>query len=127
MPPSRSNVRVPHPPVLLSPEYVEAREVLQRRARRRRPWLDVAKTPFRDDTPRVGAHKTAAADFEMSRLRRCAFDLDSIVWEARVGGGADGYVWKVRFGTERPSALKVVCEVAIRFPGPIPERNRPRS
>jgi hypothetical protein len=92
----------------MSSGYVEARVALQRRVRRRRPWLDAAQIPFRDDAPMMGPPGTTAADFEMPRLRRCPFNLDSIVWEARVDGGVDGYVWKVRFGDQGPFVLKVV-------------------
>lgn len=97
----------PHSP-LMSSDYVEARVALQSRERRRRPWLDAAQIPFRDDAPMIGPPGTTAAEFDMPRLRRCAFNLDSMVWEARVDGGMDGYVWKVRFGAQGPFALKVV-------------------
>ena len=57
----------------------------------------------------VGPPRATAADFEMPRLRRSPFDLDDMVWEARVDGGMDGYVWKVRFaGAEGPRVIKVV-------------------
>lgn len=95
----------------MSSGYVEARVALQRRVRRRRPWLDAAQTPFRDDAPMMGPPGTTAADLEMPRLRRCPFSLDSMVWEARVDGGLDGYIWKVRFGAQGPLALKVVSVV----------------
>ncbi|KAL2158238.1 hypothetical protein VTH06DRAFT_4558 [Thermothelomyces fergusii] len=98
-------------------DYIESRRALQRRGRQRRPWLDAARLPFRDDAPMVGPPKTTAADFEMPRLRRCPFDLGSMVWEARLGGGADGYVWKVRFGTEGPFVLKVFWDAEpVDFP-----------
>ncbi|KAL2170666.1 hypothetical protein VTG60DRAFT_4508 [Thermothelomyces hinnuleus] len=101
----------------MSSDYVEARVALQRRVRRRRPWLEAAQTPFRDDAPMVGPPKTTAADFEMARLRRCPFDLDSMVWEARMGGGLDGYVWKVRFGNQGPFVLKVFWDAQpVDFP-----------
>ncbi|KAH6614514.1 hypothetical protein B0J18DRAFT_452162 [Chaetomium sp. MPI-SDFR-AT-0129] len=93
----------------MSSDYVEARVALQRRARRRRPWLDAAQTPFRDDAPMVGPPRTTAVDFEMPRLRPCHFNLDSMVWETRVDGGVDGYVEKVRFGAQRPFVLKVAA------------------
>lgn len=105
--PQAHSTRFPLSP-LMSSDYVEARVALQRRVRRRRPWLDAAQTPFRDDAPMVGAPGTTAADFEMPRLRCCPFNPDSIVWEARVGGGMDGYVWKVRFGAQGPFVLKAV-------------------
>lgn len=43
-----------------------------------------------------------------ARLRHCSFDLDTMTFEARLGGGLDGCVWKVRFGDQGPFALKVV-------------------
>ncbi|KAK3304882.1 uncharacterized protein B0T15DRAFT_537918 [Chaetomium strumarium] len=107
----------------MSSDYVEARVALQRRVRRRRPWLDAAQTPFRDDAPMVGPPGTTAADFEMPRLRRCPFNLDSMVWEACVGGGVDGYVWKVRFGAQGPFVWKVVTGTK----SPWPKRNWLRS
>jgi len=50
----------------------------------------------------VGPPRTTAADFEMPRLRRCPFDLDGMVWESRVDGGMDGYVWKVGLEPRSP-------------------------
>ncbi|SPQ26260.1 bce21ee6-5e8b-4ec3-aefc-9edd551823b1 [Thermothielavioides terrestris] len=102
-------------------DHVEAQKAVQRRERRRRPWLDAARIPFRDDAPMVGPPKTTAADFEMPRLRRCPFDQDSMVFEARLGGGLDGYVWKVRFGAQEPHqgpfALKVFWDAEpVDFP-----------
>ncbi|RYP63239.1 hypothetical protein DL771_009364 [Monosporascus sp. 5C6A] len=53
----------------------------------------------------------------MPRLRRCPFNLDSMVWEARVDGGVDGYVWKVRFGAQGPFVLKVFWDAeAVDIP-----------
>ncbi|KAM4059829.1 hypothetical protein HRG_002547 [Hirsutella rhossiliensis] len=47
--------------------------------------------------------------FEQPQLRRCQFNLSQVDWEraVRIGGGLDGYVWKVHFGSEGPYALKV--------------------
>ncbi|KAM6535425.1 hypothetical protein FALCPG4_004989 [Fusarium falciforme] len=51
----------------------------------------------------------SAADFDVPRLRRCPFDLANIDWKAssRLGGGLDGYVWKVWFKGDGPFVLKV--------------------
>ncbi|KAK5661241.1 hypothetical protein OQA88_11134 [Cercophora sp. LCS_1] len=101
----------------MSSDYVNTRVASQRRVRRRRPWLDAAQTPFRDDAPMVGPPRTTAADFKMPRLRRCLFDLDGMVWEARMDGGMDGYVWKVRFGAQGPYVLKVFWDAKpVDFP-----------
>ncbi len=56
------------------------------------------EVPFRDDTPMIGPPSCTAADFKLPRLRRCPWDPDDLVFEKRLEGGADGYVWKVRFG-----------------------------
>jgi hypothetical protein len=55
-----------------------------------------------------------AADFKLPQLRRCPFDPATIDWNRSipVGGGLDGYVWKVWFGQDGPYALKVVRSVA---------------
>lgn len=56
---------------------------------------------------------------ERPRLRRCAFDVSTLVFtgrinpvrtclEARRDGGLDGYNWKIRFGDSGPFVLKVV-------------------
>lgn len=37
-------------------------------------------------------HDCCRPDFDMPRLRRCPFDLDDMVWEARTDGGMDGYI-----------------------------------
>ncbi|KAH6613557.1 hypothetical protein B0J18DRAFT_447188 [Chaetomium sp. MPI-SDFR-AT-0129] len=67
-------------------------------------WLGLA---FRDDAPMVGPPGCTAAHFKVPRLRRCPFDPEDPVFETRLGGGADGCVWKVRLGKERPFALKM--------------------
>ncbi|KAK7414171.1 hypothetical protein QQX98_006957 [Neonectria punicea] len=41
-----------------------------------------------------GSPPCTAQDFELPRLRHCTFDLSTITWEDRLGGGLDGYVWK---------------------------------
>ncbi|SPO02451.1 uncharacterized protein DNG_05124 [Cephalotrichum gorgonifer] len=56
-----------------------------------------------------GDASCTAADFRLPRLRRSRFDAADINWErsSLVGGGRDGYVWKVWFGEDGPYALKV--------------------
>jgi len=85
---------------------------------------------FRDDTPMVGPPSCTAADFKVPRLRRCPFDPEDLVFEARLGGGADGCVWKVRLGREGPFALKMVSVDCLPASPPrclllIPTRNTP--
>lgn len=43
-----------------------------------------------------------------ARLRRCPFDLECITWEAKLGGGFDGFVWLVKFDGNGPFALKLL-------------------
>jgi hypothetical protein len=76
--------------------------------RTRKPWIEAAQTPFRDDALMIAPPSCTAADFELPRLRRCPFDLDNLIIEASIDGGLDGYVWKVRFGDEGPFILKMV-------------------
>ncbi len=80
------------------------------RALTRKPWLDAAKVAFRDDALLVGPPSCTAADFKKPRLRRRPFDPADLRFEARLGGGLDGYVWKVHFGDQAPFALKVVSD-----------------
>jgi hypothetical protein len=66
------------------------------------------KVPFRDDEFMIGSPDCSAKAFKTPLLRQCPFDLAMISWEARLGGGLDGYVWKVKFGHRGPFALKIV-------------------
>ena len=66
------------------------------------------QVPFLDDKPMSGPPPCTAQNFKLPRLRHCIFDLSTITWEDRLGGGLDGYVWKVWFGETGPFALKVV-------------------
>ncbi|OAA63272.1 hypothetical protein SPI_03435 [Niveomyces insectorum RCEF 264] len=54
-----------------------------------------------------GPPNCGAADLRKPRLRKCAFDANNISWLERLGGGRDGYCWKVRFGDEGPFVLKM--------------------
>ncbi len=82
----------------------------------------------------IGPPSCTAADFKKPRLRRCPFDPADLRFEARLGGGLDGYVWKVYFGDEGLFALKVVRRVpagptadllTLHFPGSFGTTNRP--
>lgn len=64
--------------------------------------------PFLDDEVMAGPPNLDHAAFLTPKLRRSAFDPVSLVVEKQLGGGADGFVWRVRFGDEGPFALKVV-------------------
>ena len=86
----------------------------ERVAKQRR---EAPQIPFLDDAPMLGPPSCTAVDFKQPRLRRCPFDLEDMVIEARLGGGADGYVWKVRFGDEHgPFALKLVSNYCYCWP-----------
>lgn len=76
--------------------------------RARKPWIDAAQTPFRDDALMDGPPACTAADFELPRLRRCPLDVGGLVWGPRLGEGLDGCVWKVWFGDAGPFVLKLV-------------------
>jgi len=77
-----------------------------RSAEKRR--LRALAVPFMSEQPMVGPPNCTAKDLQTPQLRQCTFDLDTIVFEDRLGGGLDGYVWKVKFGDKGPYALKVV-------------------
>ncbi|KAF5619782.1 hypothetical protein F52700_11610 [Fusarium sp. NRRL 52700] len=68
-----------------------------------------ATVAFRDDMLMSGPPSCSAANFKRPRLRRCLFNPATIDWShsSRVGGGVDGYIWKVWFGEDGPYALKV--------------------
>ncbi|KAK3935042.1 hypothetical protein QBC46DRAFT_462308 [Diplogelasinospora grovesii] len=88
-------------------DYAARRRLAQHKRPERVHWLEAAKVPFRDDSLMLGPPSLTAADFKTPRLRRCRFDLATVSWEARIDGGLDGYVWKVKFGDEGPFVLKV--------------------
>lgn len=69
-----------------------------------------ATVAFRDDMLMSSPPSCSAANFKRPRLRKCFFDPATINWShsSRVGGGIDGYIWKVWFGVDGPYALKVV-------------------
>lgn len=78
---------------------------IQSQRRRQQRAFEV---PFLNNELMVGPPGCCAKDFALPRLRQCPFALSSLSWEAQLGGGLDGYVWKVRFGNQGPFALKVV-------------------
>ena len=75
-------------------------------------------TPFRRDDLLEGYPSCSAADLTLPQLRRSRLDAANIDWErsSLVGGGRDGYVWKVWFGEDGPYALKVVSRVTHAHP-----------
>ncbi|KAL3954498.1 hypothetical protein ACCO45_010061 [Purpureocillium lilacinum] len=79
--------------------------------RHRKQVLDKTARQMRatDDIPLEDKPCCSKAAFERPRLRKCPHDLSTVDWEKAVplGGGLDGYVWKVYFGTNGPFALKV--------------------
>ncbi|KAH6607418.1 hypothetical protein Trco_003731 [Trichoderma cornu-damae] len=69
--------------------------------------LRTMSKPFLNNDLMQGPARFRGYDFKNPRLRRCVFDPDSVVFESRIGGGDDGFVWKVRFGDEGPFVLKI--------------------
>jgi hypothetical protein len=57
-----------------------------------------------------GAPCCSLEDLERPRLRQCIYDPADINWTVsfRIGGGLDGYLWKVWFGDRGPYVMKVV-------------------
>ncbi|QYS93446.1 hypothetical protein H0G86_000821 [Trichoderma simmonsii] len=74
-------------------------------AERRR--LKAMSKPFINDEFMEGRPRFRGSDYRQPRLRRSTFDPKTLVFESRLGGGDDGFVWKVRFDNEGPFALKV--------------------
>ncbi|KAL7963226.1 hypothetical protein V8C34DRAFT_267572 [Trichoderma compactum] len=74
-------------------------------AERRR--LKAMSKPFLNDELMQGPPRFSGQDLRQPRLRRSTFDPKTIVFECRLGGGDDGFVWKVRFDGQGPFALKV--------------------
>lgn len=68
------------------------------------------KVPFLNDSYMHGSPSCSEVVFKAPRLRRCSFNLADIDWKSsvRIGGGLDGYLWKVTFGGDAPYAIKVV-------------------
>ncbi|KAL6902590.1 hypothetical protein GGI43DRAFT_422229 [Trichoderma evansii] len=79
--------------------------------RERRRKRKISK-PFLDEQPMTGDPQYTKEYFRQPRLRQYVFNPDDIVFESRLGYGADGCVWKVRFGTEGPYVLKVFWDQA---------------
>ncbi|KAL6881002.1 hypothetical protein J3F83DRAFT_710844 [Trichoderma novae-zelandiae] len=69
--------------------------------------LQAMSMPFLNEELMKGPPRFRGQDLRDPRLRRSTLDPKTIVFEAQLGGGSDGYVWKVRFGDEGPFALKV--------------------
>ncbi|OAA63356.1 hypothetical protein SPI_03519 [Niveomyces insectorum RCEF 264] len=78
-----------------------------------RRWKAAAERwPFRDDALMEGPPSCTLRDLRRPRLRRCPFDPDTITWLSRLGGGLDGYCWKVNFGDQGPFVLKLFWDRA---------------
>ncbi|KAJ4162719.1 hypothetical protein NW754_014137 [Fusarium falciforme] len=87
---------------------LELRLEAQLRATRPSPiWQRAMQVPFLDDKPMNGPPSCTEQDLKLPHLRQCTFDFNTIAWERKLGGGLDGYVWKVWFGEKGPFALKV--------------------
>ncbi|OAQ61379.1 SWIRM domain-containing protein [Purpureocillium lilacinum] len=85
---------------------------LRQHERHRKQVLDKTAQQARvtDEIPLEDKPCCSKAAFEHPRLRKCPYDLSTVDWEKAIllGGGLDGYVWTVYFGTNGPFALKVV-------------------
>ena len=75
--------------------------------------------PFLDDEYMVGPPNFDEDAFLTPKQRRCPLDPTTLSWGERLGGGGDGYVWKVTFGDQGPFAIKVVS-----FPSRYPSFGR---
>ncbi|KAF4990525.1 hypothetical protein FDECE_14334 [Fusarium decemcellulare] len=77
--------------------------------RRKTPSLDC----YLDDQTLDGPPSYFKSDFEKPKLRKCRFNIEDIDWDAseHIGGGLDGYCWKVVFGGEGPYVLKLFWDV----------------
>ncbi|PFH60746.1 hypothetical protein XA68_10454 [Ophiocordyceps unilateralis] len=71
-----------------------------------RDWVLAMKRPFLSDEPNVGPPPHSLDDLKCPRLRKSPLQPDAFEWRRRLGGGLDGYTWKIRIDGE-PFALKV--------------------
>ena len=83
-------------------EQMRRRDEVEAEKRRR-----MANKPFCSEELLIGPPSRTWQDLKHPRLRRCPFDLKDMVSSRRLGGGLDGYCFKVRVG-EQPYVLKVV-------------------
>ncbi|EJT79557.1 hypothetical protein GGTG_04642 [Gaeumannomyces tritici R3-111a-1] len=62
---------------------------------------------FYTDTPMTGPPSYSWKDLRHPMLRKATLDLKDIRWLEHLGGGQDGYCWKVAFGDQGPFVLKM--------------------
>ncbi|KAL8381318.1 hypothetical protein RB595_005537 [Gaeumannomyces hyphopodioides] len=65
------------------------------------------RIPFTTEEPLVGPPRYSWADLRKPLLRKCPFDLKDICWQQHLGGGYDGWCWKVSFGDQGLFVLKL--------------------
>ncbi|EFX01077.1 hypothetical protein CMQ_6019 [Grosmannia clavigera kw1407] len=68
---------------------------------------DAERWPFCSDAFMIGPPSCTLNDLRRPRLRKCPFDIGSTTWIKPLGGGLDGYCWKVMFGNEGPYVIKL--------------------
>lgn len=67
----------------------------------------MAEAPFYSQDLLIGPPTRTWKDFQHPRLRRCPIDLEDMIWDQPLGGGLDGYCWKVTVD-DQPYVLKMV-------------------
>ncbi|KAL8366287.1 hypothetical protein RB595_004859 [Gaeumannomyces hyphopodioides] len=72
----------------------------ERRMRRKR-------VQFHTEDPMIGPPRYTWADLKTPLLRKSQYELKDIRWIQHLGGGIDGYCWKVVFGVQGPFVLKM--------------------
>ncbi|KLU91024.1 hypothetical protein MAPG_09549 [Magnaporthiopsis poae ATCC 64411] len=66
--------------------------------------------PFHTDEPMIGPPNYAFDSLRRPRLRKSLFEIEDIRWLQHLGGGIDGYCWKVAFGDKGPYVVKMFWE-----------------
>ncbi|KLU91897.1 hypothetical protein MAPG_10846 [Magnaporthiopsis poae ATCC 64411] len=72
-----------------------------------RAIMAMKRIPFTTDEPMSGPAPYSWADLKKPLLRKCPFELKDIRWLKHLGGGMDGYCWKVAFGDQGPFVVKM--------------------
>ncbi|KAL8296302.1 hypothetical protein RB597_005648 [Gaeumannomyces tritici] len=70
-------------------------------------WMRPKRIPFHTDEPMSGPARYSWADLRKPLLRKCPLELKDIRWLEHLGGGYDGYCWKVAFGNQGPFVVKL--------------------
>ncbi|OAA37387.1 hypothetical protein NOR_07086 [Metarhizium rileyi] len=79
--------------------------------------LQLMRWPFLNEESIDSPLACSKREFKQPRLRKCSFELDSIHFVERVGGGLDGYNWKIQVPKGGPTyVLKLFWDTEPWYP-----------